>query len=75
MINKFGMENCKPVSTPMQMSCKISKDDDSKDANHRQYISMIDNFLCVTTSRLDVMQEVGQVARFQAGPKESHVWK
>jgi hypothetical protein len=34
---------------------------------------MIGNLLYVTTSRLDVMREVGQVARFQASPKESHV--
>jgi hypothetical protein len=34
---------------------------------------VIDNLLYVTDSRLDVMQEVGQVARFQTTPKESHV--
>ena len=34
---------------------------------------MIDNLLYVTTSRPDVMQTVGQVARFHAAPKESHV--
>jgi hypothetical protein len=34
---------------------------------------MIDNLLYVTASRSNVMQEVGQVARFQATPKESHV--
>jgi hypothetical protein len=30
---------------------------------------MIGNLLYVTASRLDVIQEVGQVARFQATPK------
>jgi hypothetical protein len=34
---------------------------------------MIDNLLYVTTSRPDVMQAVGQVAIFQATPKETHV--
>jgi hypothetical protein len=34
---------------------------------------MIGSLLCVTTSRPNVMQEVGHVARFQATPKESHV--
>jgi hypothetical protein len=73
MLKKFGMTDCKPVSTPMQTSCKLSKDDDSKDADQRQYRSMIGSLLYVTTSRPDVMQEVGQVARFQEAPKESHV--
>ena len=67
------MEYYKPVITPMQTSCKLSKDDDSKSIYYRQYKSMIGSLLYVKTSRLDVMQEVGQVARFQPAPKESHV--
>jgi hypothetical protein len=73
MINRFVMEDCKPVITPMQTSCKLSKDDDSKSIYQRQYRSMIGSLLFVTASRLDVMQAVGQVARFQGAPKESHV--
>jgi hypothetical protein len=67
------MEDCKPVITPMQTSCKLSKDDDFKSTDQRQYRSMIGSLLYVTTSRLDIMQAVGQVAQFQEAPKESHV--
>jgi hypothetical protein len=73
MIKRFGMEDCKPVITPMQTSCKFSKDDDSKSTDQRKYRSMIGILLYVTASRPYVMQEAGQVARFQAAPKESHV--
>jgi hypothetical protein len=62
MLKKFGMEDCKPVTTPMQTSCKLSKDDDSKSTDQRKYRSMIGSLLYVTTSRPDVMQAVGQVA-------------
>jgi hypothetical protein len=62
MLKSFGMEDCKPVITPMQTSCKLSKDNDSKSTDQRQYMSMIGNLLYVTTSRPDVMQAVGQVA-------------
>jgi hypothetical protein len=34
---------------------------------------MIGSLLYVTASRPDVMQVVGQVARFQEAPKETHV--
>ena len=34
---------------------------------------MIGSLLYATVSRPDVMQVVGQVARFQATPKESHI--
>jgi hypothetical protein len=67
------MEYCKLVITPMQTSCKLRKYDDSNSTDHRQYRSMIGSLLYATASRPDVMQAVGQVERFQAAPKESHV--
>jgi hypothetical protein len=73
MLKRFGMEDCKPVTTPMKTSCKLSKDDDSKSTYQRKYRSMIGILLYVTTSRPDVMQTVGQLAQFQETPKESHV--
>jgi hypothetical protein len=62
MLKRFKMEDCKPVITHMQTSCKLSKDDDSKSTDQRQYRSMIGSLLYVTTSKPNVMQAVGQVA-------------
>ena len=73
MLKKFKMEDCKPFLTPMVTGCKLSIDDSSKDVDQRLYRSMIGSLLYVIASRLDVMQVVGQVARFQAAPKESHI--
>jgi hypothetical protein len=73
MLKKFEMKDCKPVTTPMQTNCKLNKNDDSKSTNHRKYKSMIGNLLYVTSSRPNVMQKVGQVARIEEAPKESHV--
>jgi hypothetical protein len=55
MLKKFEMEDCKPVNTPMVISCKLRKEDESKEANQTLYISMIGNLLYVTASRLDIM--------------------
>ena len=41
MLKKFGMEDCKPVSTPMTTGCKLSKDDESKEVDQKLYRSMI----------------------------------
>ena len=73
MLKKFGMKDCKPVSTPMITGFKLRKDDQSKEVDQRIYMSMLGILLYVTTSRPYVMQSVGQVARFQATPKETHV--
>jgi hypothetical protein len=36
MLKRFGMEDCKPVTTPMQTSYKLRKDDDSKSTYQRK---------------------------------------
>ena len=64
MLKKFGMEDCKLVSTPMIIGCKLSKDDESKKVDKKLYRSMISSLLYVIALRLDVMQAVGLVARF-----------
>ena len=73
MLNKFHIEYCKPVSTPMITGCKLSKEDESKEVDQRIYRLMIGSLLYLTASRPDVMQVIGQVARFQAAPKETHI--
>jgi hypothetical protein len=57
----------------MVTSCKLSKDDESKEVDQRLYRSMIGILLYVTASRPDVMPAVEQVAIFQAASKETHV--
>ena len=71
MLKKFKMEDCKPVSNPMITGRKLSKEDESKEADKILYRSMISSRLYVTTSRRDVMQSIGQVAIFQDAPKET----
>jgi len=40
MLNKFEMEDCKNVSTPMVIGCNLSKEDESKEYNQTMYTSM-----------------------------------
>ena len=55
MLNKFKMEDYKPISTPMITCCKIRKDDESLEANQTLYKSTICSLLYVITSKLGVM--------------------
>ena len=55
MLKRLRMEDCKPITTPMQTSCKLSKDDDSKPTDQRKYREMIGILLYVTTYRPNVM--------------------
>jgi hypothetical protein len=73
MLKIFQLEDCKLVSTPMKVGCKLSKEDESKAVNPKHYRSMIGSLLYVTASRSDFKQVDGMVARFEATPKEIHV--
>jgi hypothetical protein len=52
---------------------KLRKDNGSKEEDQRLYRSMIGILLYLIDSIPDVMQAVGQVARFQVASKETHV--
>jgi hypothetical protein len=58
------MKNSTPVSTPMVVGCKLTKDGISPDVDQRTYRSMIDSILYITKSPLDIMQDVGMVGRY-----------
>ncbi|XP_057842295.2 secreted RxLR effector protein 161-like [Cryptomeria japonica] len=57
----------------MVTGCKLSKEDESSDANQTLYRSMIGSLLYVIAPRPDIMQVVGVVARYEVAPKEGHV--
>ena len=73
ILKKYGMEDCKPVSTPMITRCNLSSHDDSPTVNQLEYRSMIGILLYLTGTRLDIMHAVGIVRQFQTNPKESHL--
>ena len=73
MINKFQMEDNKPMSTPMVTRCKLSLEDDSPKVDQTMYRSMVRSFLYSTTTRPNIMQVVGIVGIFQYAPRETHL--
>ena len=67
------MEYSSPVSTPMVVGCKLSKDDPSPNVDQRSYQSMIGSHMYITASHPDIMQDVGMVGRFHCDPKQIHL--
>ncbi|XP_057825359.1 secreted RxLR effector protein 161-like [Cryptomeria japonica] len=67
------MAECKPVSTPMETVCKLTKSDDSPAVNQSEYRLMIGSLLYLTASRPDLMFAVCLVSRFQSAPQQSHL--
>jgi hypothetical protein len=73
MLKKFGMNEAKPISTPIGTNINLDSDASGNMADQKLYRSMIGSLLYVTTSRPDVMFSVCMCARFQASPRESHL--
>ena len=70
ILEKFGMDNSKPISTPVHVSAKLVKarDDDEK-INQTQYQSAVGSLLFFSTrTRPDIAYAVSNVARFCAEP-------
>eukprot|EP00253_Pinus_taeda_P027816 PITA_27816 len=73
ILKKYGMEDSKPVCTPMVTGCSLSANDEPTAVHQPTYRSMIGSLLYLTGTRLDIMYAVGIVGRFQANPKEAHL--
>eukprot|EP00253_Pinus_taeda_P011574 PITA_11574 len=73
ILKKYGMEDSKPVCTPMTTGCNLSTNDESTTVHQPTYRSMIGSLLYLTGTRPDIMHAVGIVGRFQENPKETHL--
>ncbi|KAJ9548881.1 hypothetical protein OSB04_021424 [Centaurea solstitialis] len=73
MLQKFGMNDAKPASTPMETHKHLTADVEEEEVDVHQYRSMIGSLMYLTASRPDIMFAVCVCARFQVRPKESHL--
>ncbi|GJS93720.1 retrovirus-related pol polyprotein from transposon TNT 1-94 [Tanacetum coccineum] len=73
MLKKFGLEDSKPMKTPISTEMKLMKDVEGKSVDNTKYRGMIGSLLYLTASRPDIMFSVCLCARFQEDPKISHL--
>ena len=64
VLKTFGLEDSKPVSTPMVTSLKLSRNDELVEVNQTLYRSMIVKLQYVVHSRPNIALAIGIVARF-----------
>lgn len=73
MLKKFGLEDSKPIKTPMSSETKLTKDKESESVDNTKYRGLIGSLLYPTASRSDIMFSVYPGARFQEDPKTTHL--
>ncbi|GJT48229.1 hypothetical protein Tco_0974386 [Tanacetum coccineum] len=73
MLKKFGLEDSKPIKTPMSSETKLTRDEDGEFVDDTKYRGMIGSLLYLTASRSDFMFSVCLCAYFQEDPNTSHL--
>jgi hypothetical protein len=64
LLKKFNMMELKPVSTLMSSAASLGPNEDGEVVDQREYRSMIDSLLYLTTTQPDIQFVVGLCARF-----------
>ena len=75
MLEKYGLQDAKPVSTPADPNVRLRKDDGvSKTVDPVLYQSMVGSLLyAAIATRPDISQAVGTVSKFSSKPSEAHL--
>ncbi|GKD51952.1 retrovirus-related pol polyprotein from transposon TNT 1-94 [Tanacetum coccineum] len=71
MLKKFGLEDSKPIKTPISTETKLTRDEEGESVDNTKYRGMIGSLLYLMASRPDIMFSVCLCARFQEDPKTS----
>ena len=66
MLKKFGMNDSKPLSTPMSTTAVMDADEEGEPMDQKEYRSMIGSLLYLTATRPDIQFSVCLCARFQS---------
>lgn len=72
LLEKFGLMNCKSVSTPRVVNEKLSKTDGSEPVDEGLYRQIVGNLLYLTATRPYVMFAASLLARFMHCPPNKH---
>nr|GEW41162.1 retrovirus-related Pol polyprotein from transposon TNT 1-94 [Tanacetum cinerariifolium] len=73
ILNKYVMESCDPVGTPMDIKDKLDLDQNGTPVDATKYRSMIGALMYVTSSRPDIVHATCLCARYQAKPTEKYL--
>lgn len=74
ILSEFGMQDCKPVSTPVSVEAKLTKaTDDENCIDQKKYQSAIGSLMYLSVStRPDISYAVSSLARFSSKPTQRH---
>ncbi|KAM1652550.1 hypothetical protein ACFXTN_004992 [Malus domestica] len=73
ILKKFKMDNCKPISTPVECRVKLTKHDKGKNVDPTFFKSLVGSLCYLTCTRPDILYAVGLVSRYMENPTTTHL--
>ena len=74
ILQRFIMDKCKPVETPIALGTNLTKNGDEAAVNNTLYKQMVGSLMYLIATRPDLMYDVNLISRFMESPKDSY-WK
>ncbi|KAI5311342.1 hypothetical protein L3X38_000007 [Prunus dulcis] len=72
LLDKFGLKDCKSVSTPLVATDKLKREDGSEAADESLFRKIVGSLLYLTATRPDIMFSASLLARFMHNPSKMH---
>ena len=70
---KFGMIECKPVSTPLNRNLKMDVDSGTTVCDSTKYRQLIDSLIYLTITQPDLSYSVSLLSQFMQNPRNLHL--
>eukprot|EP00253_Pinus_taeda_P023888 PITA_23888 len=72
VLQRFGMQDCKPDLTPMEQNLKLSKFEGGEKVDSTTYRQLIGSLIYLTNTHPDLSYAVSILSRFMQEPGDSH---
>ncbi|GMI77806.1 hypothetical protein HRI_001449800 [Hibiscus trionum] len=73
LLQRYGMLDCKPISTPMDPNIKLQIDEGKDLEDTTMYRQLVGSLIYLTLSRPDITYAVGVASRYMSNPKKPHL--
>jgi len=74
ILHEFGMEDCNPVKTPLDISIKLHKRyENEPQTNAEEYRKMVGKYMHLLYTRVDIACAVSKLAQYLSDPSEDHM--
>ena len=72
ILKKFKMDDCNPISTPVECGIKLSKYDEAEKVDVTLFRSLVGSLRYLTCTRPDILYATGLVSRYMENPTTTH---